>query len=318
MPFSPVVSLIIATHSRPHLLPRAIESARAAFSGEAEILIVDDASQDETAQIAAHWSEKFQNVRHLRLRHNKGVAGARNVGLAFARGEFCTFHDDDDQRFPASLDAQIAALRAQPDAAFCYAPVIYAEGEELRETAMIHPPTLPQGDIFWEMLSFDYVPCLAGVFRRSVIEKAGLLDAGAPGIDDWDWWIRLSELFPVVATSEPIGLWRLPSSSSGQGSSNLSNLYHRAIGHGQKKLLALPRAQSDPKRAAAALERHQIRLADLLVGAARRQMQDGHFAAARQSLLGSFGLHRASTLRPDTLKLLLNASGMRRPRARRE
>ena len=314
---SPVVSVIIATHSRPHLLPRAVQSARDAFSGAMEILIVDDASRDQTVEVAAQLVEKSDErvaIRHLRLETNRGVAGARNFGIQNAQGEFCTFHDDDDLRFPASLDAQIAELRANLEAGFAYAPVRYARGENMKQTAIVHPPTLPDGDIFWELLSFDYVACLSGVFRRAATEKIGFLDESARGIDDWDWWIRLGEHFLAVATPEIVGLWRMPDADSGQGSSDLPALYGRVQQHARQKISQLPRAAAEPNRAKRAIRNHLAHLAEVLRGVAYGQMKRGDFAGARHCLRGAMRLEPRGLARPVMLKLMIKAFVLRRLR----
>jgi len=72
----PRVSVIIPTHSRPHLLPRAVKSAWAA-GRDVEVIVVDDASTDATAQVC----HTLKGIKYIRLERNQGVAGARNVGI---------------------------------------------------------------------------------------------------------------------------------------------------------------------------------------------------------------------------------------------
>src|SRR5262245_19330373 len=104
-------SIIIPTHNRPQQLPRAVESARTSGS-EVEIIVVDDASQDETASVC----RGLEGIKYVRLDRNQGVAGARNVGILASSTEFIAFLDDDDLRLPGSLDAQMELLRAHPEA----------------------------------------------------------------------------------------------------------------------------------------------------------------------------------------------------------
>src|SRR5713226_864400 len=103
----PKASIIITTYDRPHLLPRAVQSARAEGS-DVEIVVVDDASVDETAQVC----ETLLGIKYVRVDRNQGVAGARNIGLVASQGEYVSFLDDDDVRLPQSLDRQIEALQA--------------------------------------------------------------------------------------------------------------------------------------------------------------------------------------------------------------
>src|SRR5262245_35276375 len=101
----PKVSIIITTHNRPAILPRAIESARAA-GRNVEIVVVDDASCDETATVC----QSINGIKYVRIDRNQGVAGARNVGLVASSGEYLNFLDDDDLRLPGSIDQQLRLL----------------------------------------------------------------------------------------------------------------------------------------------------------------------------------------------------------------
>jgi len=107
------ISVIIPTHDRPRLLVRAVESARAAGT-EVEVIVVDDASIDETAEVC----RRLRGINYVRLERNQGVGGARNIGLMASTGEYVAFLDDDDLRLPGSLDLQAAALDENADAGF--------------------------------------------------------------------------------------------------------------------------------------------------------------------------------------------------------
>ena len=115
-------SVIIPTHRRPHLLPKAVESARDAGTN-IEIIVVDDASLDETATVC----RRLEGIRHIRLERNQGVAGARNVGLLNCKGEYVCFLDDDDLRLPGSLDLQARILDDHPEAGFVCGAMIMAD-----------------------------------------------------------------------------------------------------------------------------------------------------------------------------------------------
>ena len=107
------VSVIIPTHARPDLLPRAVDSARQAGT-DVEIIVVDDASTDETARVC----QGLENIKYVRVERNQGVAGARNLGIFVSTSDYIAFLDDDDLRLPGSLDHQLAALKANPEAGF--------------------------------------------------------------------------------------------------------------------------------------------------------------------------------------------------------
>ena len=116
---TPKVSVIIPTHNRAALLPRAVSSVLTQTYGDFELLIIDDASTDDTPQVIAGFSDR--RIRSFRQDANQGQSAARNVGIANARGEYVAFLDDDDECVPRRLEEQVALLDAAlPDIAIVY------------------------------------------------------------------------------------------------------------------------------------------------------------------------------------------------------
>ncbi|HEY0761447.1 MAG TPA: glycosyltransferase family A protein [Pyrinomonadaceae bacterium] len=230
------VSLIIPTFNRPHLLERCVDSARKAGSS-VEAIVVDDASSDETASVC----QKLREIKYVRLDSNRGVAGARNEGLRASDSEFVGFLDDDDLRLPNSIDAQVKLLDANPEAGMVYGRALYGD-EECRPKDDSYPDECPQGDVFWELMQWNFVPCLTVIFRRTCLELVGLLDESAAGVDDWDLWVRISELYPVLATEHAVAIWRQPTPTSGQFSFRADRMHRRAHRLHRDKWLRLPRS----------------------------------------------------------------------------
>ena len=232
----PTVSVIIATRNRASLLPRAVESARLAAAGVgAEVVVVDDASTDETGEVC-----RRLGVRALRARR-LGPSGARNVGLAASAAEYVSFLDDDDTRLPGSLDAQVAALAARPDAGLAYGRALYGDAEG-RPAGGSYPDECPQGDVFWELMRRNFIPCPTVLFRRECLLRVGLLDEDAPGIEDWDLWVRIAEQYPVISDGRALAVWRRPTLTSGQFTSRPERLHRLARRLHREKWLRLPRA----------------------------------------------------------------------------
>ena len=95
---NPKVSVIVPTHNRADLLPRAIDSVLAQTYGSYEILIVDDCSSDDTQDVIAGFSDP--RIRSFRHDRNRGQSAAVNTGIAHARGGYVGFLDDDDEWLP--------------------------------------------------------------------------------------------------------------------------------------------------------------------------------------------------------------------------
>jgi len=231
-----VTSIIITTHNRPNLLRRAVESAFKAGQN-VEVVVVDDASIDETSTICGSLS----GIKYVRTDHRQRVAGARNVGLLASTGEYLTFLDDDDLRVPESIDRQVEILEAKPEAGMIYGQAICADQQH--QITRIYPQDLPQGDVFWNLLDQNFIPCGSAVFRRSCLERVGLLDDALYGIDDWDLWIRIAELFPILAWPEPAIHWRRSTPASGQGTSQASAIVSGSVKQFRECWMKLPVAK---------------------------------------------------------------------------
>jgi GT2 family glycosyltransferase len=230
------VSLIIPTFSRPHLLPRCVESALRA-GADVEVIVVDDASRDETASVC----QRLRDIKYVRLDSNRGVAGARNEGIGASTGEYIGFLDDDDLRLPNSIDAQVELLEAHPDAGMVYGRALYGD-EQCSPKGGAYPDECPQGDTFWELMEWNFVPCLTAIFRRACLERVGMLDESGAGVDDWDLWVRISEQYPVLATEQAVAIWRQPTPTSEQFSFRAERMHRRAHRLHRDKWLRLPRA----------------------------------------------------------------------------
>jgi len=237
-----LTSIIITTHDRPQLLARAVESARQAGTN-VEVIVVDDASTDETAGLCSGLS----GIKYVRVERNQRVAGARNIGLLVALGEYVTFLDDDDLRLPGSLDRQLELLEANEEAGLIYGQAVCTD-QSGKPTTQIYPRVCPEGDLFWNLLSRNFIPCGSAVFRRLCLDHVGLLDSNLPGLDDWDLWIRIAELYPIIALEEPVMHWRQSNPASRQGTSPASSIVSRCIRQFRTSWQKLPRAVSAPRK----------------------------------------------------------------------
>src|SRR2546427_7128355 len=107
------VTVVIPTRNRSRLLPVAVASALGQEDVEVEVVVVDDASTDETPDLIADLAD--ERVRVLRLSTRHGVARARNIGIAEARGGWLAFLDDDDIWGPRKLRWQLDAAQGDED-----------------------------------------------------------------------------------------------------------------------------------------------------------------------------------------------------------
>lgn len=111
---NPLLSVVIPTWNRARLVCEAVGSALSQRAGEVEVIVVDDASTDETADLLARTFGS--RIRLLRLVSRRGPGAARNAGVLLARGDFISFLDSDDVWLPGKLDAELRAFESFPPA----------------------------------------------------------------------------------------------------------------------------------------------------------------------------------------------------------
>ena len=260
------------------MLCATIDSVRAGGM-DPQIIVVDDASSDDTGEVCAG----LPGVTYLRLPTQGGTAAARNRGLAAARGDFVSFIDDDDLRLPNTFAQQVALLQADADAAFCYARVLVGDSRFGLPTGAIVPNIMPSGDIYWPLLEGNFVPACSVVARKAAVLECSGFDERLQTMEDYDLWVRLSERHAVVASQDPVAIYRRRGLSSGQKTSD-------RVWHGRnrqqmlRRLLDRPRARANPRQRRQAFAGHMKGVYHSLVHDALEANADGREDIARAYL----------------------------------
>lgn len=140
-PDLPLLSIIIPSHNRPHMVMIAVQSALGQTLENVEVIVVDDGSEPPLEL------PTLPRLRLIRLPTNQGVATARNTGAAAARSERICFLDDDDSLLPHMAEVSLAALAKtgdmpQPVIILSGLDIINPDGSLLEQH---FPPTLLKG-----------------------------------------------------------------------------------------------------------------------------------------------------------------------------
>ncbi|GAH83893.1 unnamed protein product, partial [marine sediment metagenome] len=101
------VSVIIPTYNRADMVGRAIQSVINQTYQDFEIIIIDDASTDNTREVAREFQEREKRIKYFKHEINKGGGAARNTGIKNSKGEYIAFLDSDDEWYPEKLEKQI-------------------------------------------------------------------------------------------------------------------------------------------------------------------------------------------------------------------
>jgi glycosyltransferase involved in cell wall biosynthesis len=186
---APEVSVVIPTRDRWRLLStHALPSALGQEAVRFEVVVVDDGSTDGTSlRLAELEDDRIRVVRHERPRR---LAGARNAGIAVARGEWLAFLDDDDLWSPRKLRTQLDRAAAA-GADWVYADTV-AVDEQLH---VLEADDFPDpADLSRLLLTGNHVPGGgSGVIARTdVVRRLGCFDEELLFFTDWDLWLRLA------------------------------------------------------------------------------------------------------------------------------
>jgi len=190
-----LVSVIIPTYNRAAVITRAIKSVLAQDHEPLEIIVVDDASADETHRVVGGLRDA--RIRYIARSENRGAAAARNTGIRAARGAFIAFLDSDDEYLPGKLGAQVRAFETL-DAATGFVFVNYCEIG--RNKSARFPPEVKSGYVRIGRhfpASIYCNPPSAWMVRKSCFDAVGLFDEGLWTLEDLDMFARLVRKVPA-------------------------------------------------------------------------------------------------------------------------
>jgi glycosyltransferase involved in cell wall biosynthesis len=207
---APVVDAIITCHNYGRFLGEAIDSVLAQSYPDIEIVVVDDGSTDDTAEVAARYADR--GVRYVRRSHG-GAGPARNTGLRATSAPLIAFLDADDAWLTHRVAAEVAHLERHPEVALVAAHA-FACDEAMRPSSVVHALRGPaSGMVLDALLVHNVVLNPSSVLvRRSALEAVGGFSEIPLG-QDWDTWIEIAKHFPIGFIDEVVALVRRHSRS---------------------------------------------------------------------------------------------------------
>ncbi len=211
---APRVCVVIPAYDSAAWLAGTLASVAAQTFKDFEVVLVDDGSQDGTADLAGRELSRH-GLRHTVVRQaNRKIAAARNAGVAAAAAPLIAFLDSDDLWRPGKLSRVVGLLDARPELdVVCHAEDIVEQGRllEVRRYGPAYP------DMFDAML---FKGCLmstsATTLRRAAFETAGGFreDPRYNTVEDYDLWIRLGRTCRFLFLDEVLGTYCYESRSS--------------------------------------------------------------------------------------------------------
>ncbi len=190
---APLVSVIIPTFDRAATIRRAVDSVLSQDYEPLELVVVDDGSRDETADLLTPLAQAGRLT--LLRQTNQGVSAARNTGLKASAGPLIAFLDSDDEWLPGKVAAQVDFFRRNPAAVLVQTQERWMRGGRRVNPGRRH--LKKAGDIFLESLPLCLISPSAVMLRRSLLDEVGRFDETLPAAEDYDLWLRVLARHPA-------------------------------------------------------------------------------------------------------------------------
>ena len=208
----PLVSVVVPSFNGARFVEATVDSVLAQTLDDLEVIVVDDGSSDDSVERLRRRLGAVGRdgpAWQLVSRENRGIPRTLNEGLGLARGRYFAYLDCDDVWEATRLERQVAALaEAGPGFVACFADgwIIDADGRRLGRFGRHFP--YHGGDIYRDLLLIRFMPSSpTSLFVRERLVEAGSFDERRPKVD-YDVWLRVARLGPVVYVPEPLGSWR--------------------------------------------------------------------------------------------------------------
>lgn len=214
----PTVSVCIPTFNRDRSLAESISSVRNQTFTDFELIISDNASEDNTKSLVASFTDS--RIRYSRNSTNVGPLENMNRCLRLAQGRYIAFLPDDDLMLPENLTAKVAALDAHDTVALVHSSyhLIDESGQVVKENTNWGHGRDRAFDAIENRLDiltapFNLINLPTVLFRRSCYEKLGGFSAGYSGeiglAFDYEYWLRIALYWDVEYLTTPLIKWRI-------------------------------------------------------------------------------------------------------------
>ena len=180
------VSVLIPSYNHAHFVSAAVSSALAQTYSDVDIIVIDDGSVDNTAEVVATFGDAVNYV----YQKNQGLSAARNTGIRHARGDYIALLDADDLWSPEFIEESVKVIEQNPRVGLTYSwwSHIDENGDPMPEPGYFNQ----RGHLLKTFAVRNYFPPVSVLVRKSCVEEAGGFDEKLFALEDWDLWFRIA------------------------------------------------------------------------------------------------------------------------------
>ncbi len=191
--------MVLPTFNRAHTLHRALTSVFSQTRLPDEVLVVDDASTDDTAAVI----KRFPSARMIRLEQNRGAAHARNVGIRESTSDLIAFLDSDDLWLCNKLEVQLGHMLNAPEIGLLCSGITV---QERNGKVAYHGAPQTLTNLGWTFSEFQTYPFSTPTWliKREVLIDVGGFDESLPNCEDLDLLARLTQKCRIEVHPEPL------------------------------------------------------------------------------------------------------------------
>jgi glycosyltransferase involved in cell wall biosynthesis len=228
----PLVSVIMPAYNVAKTIAESIDSVLRQSYKNYELIVIDDGSSDNTAEIVLTFKQKDSRLMLINLSKNGGLSNARNEGCRIARGEYIAFLDSDDLWLPEKLRKQIDFHLSNPDIHISHADYHFFD------TAGIHKRPLKylidlkkdkEGYIYPQICYKNTIGVLTVMLRKDLLNDVGLFDTSLKTMEDQDLWVRIGKKKKFGYINEALAHYRLSESGISKQVGKYKKAYKRFI-----------------------------------------------------------------------------------------
>ena len=197
-------SVVIPVYNRAGLVGEALESVLNQTFADFELIVIDDASTDQTPETINEFHDP--RLKYIRLEKRSGPSAARNRGAEAGVGKYLAFLDSDDLWRPEKLEKQAEFFSSHPDILVCQTEEIW-----MRNGKRVYPKPKHKkegGDFFHRAVNLCLVSPSAVAMERRYFLRIGGFDEDLPAAEDYDLWLRVLSREPIELIPDPLVIKR--------------------------------------------------------------------------------------------------------------
>lgn len=222
-----LISICIPTFNRASLIKDAIDSALAQQCINLEVLVVDDGSTDNTANVISSYNDP--RLRYIKKEHS-GAPATRNRCIAEAKGEYIVWLDSDDVLLPETIKTYVEAIKEEPDIDVLYGDLIVTDAHLNYKKSLSYKNWYRRSrDLISSLINENPVPNPGVMVRKKCYERFGNYDESFTRAHDYEFWVRIAGKATFKHVDKIVAKWRLHDSNWAGGKVKVDFSYEAKI-----------------------------------------------------------------------------------------